>query len=132
MASNFQFLRSDWKHLLTDATEVEHSVYIAPHTAVFYASRTLERAVKWMYMNDRDLKPPYQNNLAALIHEQTFKDTLAPGLFDKARVIHKLGNFAIHSEKPISRPPGDPLSARFSLFYRQNLQRKVPDSCPFR
>ena len=106
MSSNFEFLRTGWKPLAIDAAEVERSAYVAPRTAVFYARRTLERAVKWMYRNDCDLKPPYQDNLAALIHEQTFKDTLAPGLFDKARVIYKLGNLAVHSEKPISQYDG--------------------------
>jgi type I restriction enzyme, R subunit len=48
------------------------------------------------------LKPPYDNNLGALIHEQSFKDNLKPGLFPKIRTIHKVGNQAAHSSSQIT------------------------------
>jgi len=45
---------------------------------------------------------PYDNNLAALIHEQTFKDNMKPGLFQKVRSIHKVGNLAVHDATTIA------------------------------
>jgi hypothetical protein len=73
------------------AVEAEKSVYTAPRTCVFYTRYALERAVHWLYQHDSYLQKPYQDTLAALIHEQTFKDNLSPGLFDPIRFIHKLG-----------------------------------------
>jgi type I restriction enzyme R subunit len=37
--------------------------------------------VKWLYANDSYFKPPYADNLAALIHETTFRENLEPCLF---------------------------------------------------
>lgn len=102
MPSNFDFLQQDWRTLHEDAAEVELNVYLSPRTGVFYARRTLERAMNWLYENDSDLKKPYQQTLAALIHEPTFRDILPPSLFQNVRLIHKLGNLAVHSESPIN------------------------------
>ncbi len=106
MPSNFDFLLPDWNPLHEDAVQAEQHALTAPRTSAFYCRRTLERAVKWMYAHDSYLKMPYQNNLGALIHEQTFKDTLAPGLFNQVRMIHKLGNLAVHSETTINAQDG--------------------------
>ena len=40
---------------------------IDPRTSIFYARRTLELAVTWLYKFDRSLRLPYQDNLCALI-----------------------------------------------------------------
>ena len=106
MSSNFDFLNPDWTDFQEDAVQTEQSALIAPRTCAFYARRTLERAVKWMYAHDSYLHAPYQENLGALIHEQTFKDTLAPGLFNQIRMIHKLGNLAVHSDTGINHQDG--------------------------
>lgn len=57
-ASKFDFLQPGWNDFHADATETEHNAFAAPRTAVFYARRPLELAVRWMYCNDRDLKAP--------------------------------------------------------------------------
>jgi len=106
MPSNFDFLLPDWSPLHEDAVQVELNALTAPRTCAFYARRTLELAVKWMYAHDSTLKQPYQENLAALIHEQTFKDTLAPGLFNHVKMIQKLGNMAVHSNMAINANDG--------------------------
>jgi type I restriction enzyme R subunit len=74
----------------------------APRASCFYTRFTLEQAVHWLYENDPYLKLPYDNNLAALIHEQTFQDNLKPGLFPKIRAIHKMGNIAVHDSTSIT------------------------------
>ena len=96
MASNFDFLRDRYPALFKHATQAESLVYSAPRASCFYARFTLEQAVHWLYANDPYLQFPYDTNLAALIHEQTFKDNLKPGLFQKIRSIHKVGNLAVH------------------------------------
>lgn len=101
MASNFDFLHDRYPSLFEHATHAESLIYSAPRASCFYARFTLEQAVHWLYKNDTYLQLPYRdpkdNNLGALIHEQTFKDNLnPPSLFQKVRTIHKVGNLAVH------------------------------------
>mgnify|MGYP000049974683 CR=1 FL=1 len=102
MASNFDFLRTHYPQLFEHATHAESLVYTAPRASCFYTRFTLEQAVHWLYANDPYLHPPDDNNLAALIHEQTFQDNLKPGLFPKIRAIHKMGNIAVHDSSSIT------------------------------
>ena len=100
--SNFTFLNPNWPNLSAAAHDSEQNVNSAPRTSCFHARRALEQAVKWLYANDSFLKKPYADNLAALIHEPTFRDNLEPCLFPKILTIQKIGNLAVHSDKPIS------------------------------
>ncbi len=59
--------------------------------ACFYARRTLELAVAWLYKNDAALKLPYQDHLSALLHEPTFRAALGPAVWAKTRVVKELG-----------------------------------------
>ena len=102
MVSNFDFLKIQFPELYTHATHTESMASSAPRASCFYARFTLEQAVLWLYNNDAYLKLPYDDNLGALIHEQTFKDNLKPGLFPKIRAIHKVGNLAAHSSSQIT------------------------------
>jgi type I restriction enzyme R subunit len=113
--SNFTFLKTDWPELYETAREAEQNVNSAPRTSCFYARRSLERAVKWLYANDSYLKQPYADNLAALIHEPTFRENLEPCLFPKILTIQKIGNLAVHSDKPISS--SDSLHTLKELFH---------------
>lgn len=103
MASNFDFLRDRYPQFFEHAAQAERLVYSAPRASCFYARFTLEQAVHWLYANDTFLQLPYDNNLGALIHEQTFKDNLnPPSLFQKVRTIHKVGNLAVHDSSTIN------------------------------
>ncbi|WP_083260439.1 DEAD/DEAH box helicase family protein (plasmid) [Cyanobacterium sp. IPPAS B-1200] len=106
MTSNFDFLTSDFPEIYESATRVENLALIDSRACCFYARYTLEQAVIWLYDNDPYLKVPYDNNLGALIHEQTFKDNLSPNLFPKIRIIQKMGNRAAHSNQKISQKDG--------------------------
>ncbi len=114
MASNFDFLHHRHPTLFKHANQAESLVHSAPRASCFYARFTLEQAIHWLYNHDPYLQLPYDNNLAALIHEQTFKDNLnPPSLFHKVRNIHKTGNIAVHDATPITE--------RDSLFIVQEL-----------
>ena len=76
--SNFTFLTPNWPDFQATASEAEQNVNSAPRTSCFYTRRSLEIAVKWLYANDSYLKKPYSDNLAALIHEPTFRENLEP------------------------------------------------------
>ncbi len=49
MASNFSFLQAEWPALFTEATKAEKAALTDPRTACFYARRTLELAVVWLF-----------------------------------------------------------------------------------
>lgn len=116
MTSNFDFLHPHYPTLHEQATHAEILVYAAPRASCFYTRFTLEQAVHWLYANDAYLQPPYDTNLGALIHEQTFKDNLnPPSLFQKVRTIHKIGNLAVHDSGTIS--DRDALHALQELFH---------------
>jgi type I restriction enzyme, R subunit len=44
---------------------------------------------------------PYDQSLGALLHEPSFQNLLPEAVFQKARVIQKVGNQAVHSARPI-------------------------------
>ena len=97
------------------AIKAESKVLADPRTACFYARRTLELAVSWAFKFDSGLKLPYQDNISALIHEPTFKQTAGDAVFNKAKVIVTLGNRAVHNHRPI--PESDSLVALRELFH---------------
>ncbi len=114
MPSNFDFLESNWSFLHKETKRVEAFAFRDPRTAAFYARRTLELGLAWLYKNDTSLKAPFERNLAAMIHEPTFKGAIKPGLFNDIKYIHRLGNLAAHDDKPISTQEG--MKACVALF----------------
>jgi type I restriction enzyme R subunit len=113
--SQFTFLRREWSAVFEAASKAEAVVHADPRTACFYARRALELAVSWAFKHDAGLKLPYQDNLSALIHDPSFKQTAGEAVFSKARVINTLGNRAVHSHRPV--PEGDALAAVRELFH---------------
>jgi type I restriction enzyme R subunit len=113
--SNFTFLQTEWPDLHEAAVKAEALAYSDARSACFYARRTLELAVHWLYKNDSALKLPYQEHLSALIHEPTFRNTVGPTVFAKARVLKEVGNLAVHSHKPVRQL--DAITATRELFH---------------
>lgn len=114
--SNFAFLNHpEWSFLLESARKAEELAKTDARGSCFYARRTLELAVAWLYKHDRGLRLPYQDNLSALIHEPTFRQTVGDSLFTKARLIKDLGNMAVHSTKKMV--PSDAINATRELFH---------------
>src|SRR2546429_7082798 len=99
--SHFSFLQDEWPSVYEAAGKAEASVHADPRTACFYARRTLELAVAWAYKHDPELKLPYQDNLSALIHEPSFKQTAGDAAFSKASGTNTLGNRATRSHSTI-------------------------------
>src|SRR6266496_1614879 len=113
--TNFAFLQSEWPQLFAEGQKAEALVVPDPRAACFYARRTLELAVTWLYKSDSALKLPYQDNLSALIHEPTFKASVGQRIFIKAKLIKDLGNLAAHSHKPLQQL--DSMTAVRELFH---------------
>ena len=101
--SQFDFLRAGWAELHDAAARAEAAVYPDARAACFYARRALELTMLWLYKYDAKLKLPYQDNLSALIHEPTFKQTAGATIFNKAGYINKVGNQAVHGHQPVAQ-----------------------------
>lgn len=113
--SNFHFLQDEWTLLFEAAIKAEGMANTDARTSCFYARRTLELAVAWLYKHDSSLRLPYQDHLSALIHEPSFRKLVGEALFTKARLIKDLGNLAVHSTRKIA--PADALTATRELFH---------------
>lgn len=113
--SNFSFLQDEWDGVRKAAAKAELSINYDPRAACFHARRTLEIAVQWIYANDSSVRRPYDDQLNALIHENTFRRLLSNDLFLKIRTIKDIGNLAVHSARPITT--NDALRATSELFH---------------
>ena len=113
--SNFSFLAVEWPLFYEAATKAEGLANTDARASCFYARRTLELAVAWMYAHDHSLRRPYQDNLSAFIHEPSFKSTVGEALFTKARLIKDLGNLAVHSARKVNDT--DAVNALRELFH---------------
>jgi len=113
--SNFAFLAAEFPAVHEAAVEAERQAGVSPTAAAFFAGKAVEVAVKWAFRSDPALKLPYQDNIAALLHEPTFRRAAGDAVFAKARYINSLRNRAVHEEKTIS--PGDATGAVKELFH---------------
>jgi type I restriction enzyme R subunit len=113
--SNFAFLAAEFPAVHEAAVEAERQAGVSPTAAAFFAGKAVEVAVKWAFRSDPNLKLPYQDNIAALLHEPSFRRAAGDAVFAKARYINTLRNRAVHEEKTIS--PGDATGAVKELFH---------------
>src|SRR3954452_18015889 len=100
--SNFAFLAAEFPAVHEAAVEAERQAAVSPTAGAFFAGKTVEGGVKWAFRNDPGLSLPYQDNIAALLHEPSFKRLAGPAVFAKAKYINTLRNRAVHEEKTIS------------------------------
>jgi type I restriction enzyme R subunit len=98
---HFQFLKAEWARLYEAAAKAEALAHSDPRTACFYSRRALEVAVTWLFECDNSLTEPYKKDLSAFLFEPSFKALVGSALHTKLDLIRKLGNLAVHSNKPI-------------------------------
>lgn len=99
--SNFSFLPAEFRGIAEAATKAEGHIHGDPRAACFHARFALEAMVHWLYLHDPALRMPYDQSLGALLHEPSFQNLLPEAVFQKARVVQKRGNDAVHSQRPI-------------------------------
>lgn len=106
MESNFSFLQAEWPALFAGAGKAEQAAFTDPRTSCFYARRTLELAVVWLFQAEGGrggkLQMPYKPDLSAFLFEPSFKVLVGPALHAKMDVVRKQGNNAVHSARPIT------------------------------
>lgn len=113
--SNFAFLAAEFPAVHEAAVEAESQAGVSPTAAAFFAGKAVEIAVKWAFRSDPNLKLPYQDNIAALLHEPSFRKAAGEAVFAKAKYINSLRNRAVHEEKRTST--GDASGAVKELFH---------------
>ena len=113
--SNFAFLPDDFRDIAESAVRAEGYVSGDPRAACFHARFALEVAVHWLFRRDPALRMPYDDSLGALLHEPTFQNLLPRAVFQKARVIQRMGNRAVHDPRPVR--PSDAMLAVKELFH---------------
>jgi len=91
----------DFRAIAETATKAEGHIMGDPRAACFHARFTLEAVVHWLYRHDAGLRMPYDQSLGALLNDPGFQNLLPEAVFQKARVIQKVGNQAVHSGRPI-------------------------------
>jgi type I restriction enzyme R subunit len=99
--SNFRFLRAEWPDLFGEAIRAERLAIADARTSCFYARRTIELALNWLYKADDSLTEPYHGDLGAMINEPTLVNLAGPALRTKMDVIRRQGNRAVHSSSPV-------------------------------
>ena len=116
--SNFSFLQPDWPELLAEARRAETAALSDPRTACFYARRTLELAVAWLFQAEGGrggcLTMPYKADLSAFLFEPSFQQLVGPDIHAKMDVVRRLGNHAVHQARPV--PAKDAQNALRELF----------------
>jgi len=103
--TQFLFL-SQFPEVHQAALQAEALARPDPRTACFHARRALELALRWAYTHDGRLKLPYADNLSALVHESSFMTVAGRPVFNKCRVLTRLGNEAVHGSAAISADDG--------------------------
>ncbi len=100
--SQFAFLKAEFAPVFAFAYKAEIGAMNDPRHACFYARLALETAVKWMYGRDPSLRKPYDDTLAALIADTSFRNLVGAAVAAKARIIKDLGNQAVHDSRVVT------------------------------
>jgi type I restriction enzyme, R subunit len=99
--SNFAFLRAEWPELFNEALRAERHTVADPRASCFYARRTLELVLTWLYQADSSLNQPYKSDLSGMIYESSLRILVGPTIQAKMDIIRKQGNAAVHKTTPI-------------------------------
>jgi len=93
---------------------MENALRTDNRVACFYARFALEAAVNWVFENDAALPARYEN-LNDNLHVGAFQVLMPRAVWEKARLIQKIGNRAVHGNLPPA--PGEALALGRELFH---------------
>ncbi|MCT0205765.1 DEAD/DEAH box helicase family protein [Synechococcus sp. CS-602] len=115
MTSQYALIAGQWPELHEEAIRVERFALSDPRTACFYARRSIELLVEWVYANDAQLQRPWgEPSLSQLIHAYDFRNLVGPQLLGRFKLLKDLGNDAVHRAEPIRT--GNSVLAAIELF----------------
>jgi type I restriction enzyme R subunit len=93
----------DFRVFANSCIEAEKSITTSPSLCALGCRKSMELSVKWLYSVDKTLTLPYNDNLSALIYNPSFVDSVDNKIMGKLKYILKLGNFAAHTNKNVTR-----------------------------
>ncbi|HAS47239.1 MAG TPA: type I site-specific deoxyribonuclease [Microscillaceae bacterium] len=93
--SNFNFLQADWRNMYRQVKKGESRIKTEPPSAARYFRLVLEECVHHIY-KESFLEWPFNQELASLLDEEDFKQTLPPGIHSELHYVRKMGNQASH------------------------------------
>ncbi|MDC7124864.1 MAG: DEAD/DEAH box helicase family protein [Spirochaetales bacterium] len=103
MKSNFNYLKeSNISGIQETAILCEKNGLVDPRVCCMYARLTLERTLQWMYRYDAELSQPWEDTLAAMLKERSFRETTPPHIYNTCEYIRKYGNKAVHDHRNIN------------------------------
>ncbi|OCH81140.1 DEAD/DEAH box helicase family protein [Gordonia sp. UCD-TK1] len=105
MASNFDFLQGEWPQIHASAKNAERDALFDSRSTCFYARRTVEAAVRWLYTVN-GLDKPYKDDLSARIHDPAFQAIVPGNVQTKLDLIRRAGNHAVHDDRSIGQESG--------------------------
>ena len=101
---NFDFLKREdgYYDLFADACLEAEKIYAtSPAMCAVGCRKALEFAVRWVYAADNTMSLPYRDNLASLIHEDSFKRSVDARVWAGIRAIWNEGNNAVHTNRVV-------------------------------
>ncbi|MFM9103272.1 MAG: type I restriction endonuclease, partial [Cyanobium sp.] len=102
VSSQYALIASQWPELHEEAQKVEQFALSDPRTACFYARRTIELLVEWVYDNDGQLQRPWgEPSLSQLIHAYDFRHLVGEQILGRVQLIKNRGNEAVHRAEPM-------------------------------
>lgn len=116
--SNFLFLKHEFEILSHESIKSEANVLDDPEVSAFYARKSLEKSLKFVYELDEELdeKQLYKLSTFELISNQDFKDIVPSELLDELNYIRKIGNSASHGKHNITISQKESLYANKCLY----------------
>ncbi|MRX42669.1 DEAD/DEAH box helicase family protein [Agromyces kandeliae] len=129
---NFDFVTADWPEIAAEAARAEFYAYGDPRSSLFYARRTVELTVTWLYRADASLRRPYKDDLSSLLHEPTFKRLVGDAVLTKMNLIRKRGNDAVHRTSKLADRDSLPILRELfhTLTWLATRYATVPDRRP--
>ena len=93
--SQFGFA-AEFKDFHELAVKAENTALADPRASAVFSRLAVETMVDWLYKADTSLRPPYEDNLNALIGTPEFRRLASPTILTKLHLIRKIGNSAAH------------------------------------
>ena len=114
--ANFSFLlnQSIYRSFAAACLEAEKVFKTSSVLCAIGCRKALELAIKWVYVADKSLTPPYKDSLSSLIYEDCFRRAVDPVTWKKLNYVVKLGNLGVHTNKTIGN--GEAYQALTTLF----------------
>lgn len=105
MNSNFSYLKKESKYesFVDACIDAENLMNVSYSATATFTRRAMELAVRWIYINDEEIKLPYNDSFAALINNYNFKNIVGIELYKSLDYTRELGNKAAHTNMSVDR-----------------------------